>query len=150
MVYMADAANNSFNFDTGLKTFEINNNPDCTITFNPADAAFFDRLCQAAKNIATATEASEEHDLENYPKMEAKYRTEINNIFGEDICKRVFGLTSVAALGSNGYPVAYNFLMAIKNQCEADIKERTEKLKKNTAKYTDGYENENLQSASNT
>lgn len=136
---------NALNFDTGIKTFRINNDQDCTISFNPADSNFFDRLTTAAKNISMITDDADQDDK----SLETKYRAEINKIFNEDVCARIFGETSVCALGINGYPVAYNFLSAIKDQCETDVKERTAKLKKNTEKYTSGYDNEDIQSTTN-
>lgn len=139
---------NTLFFDTGVKTFRINNDQDCTISFNPADSNFFDRLTTAANNIANLTERTEDQ-LQDIQKLETKCRAEINKIFGEDVCTRIFGETSVCALGSNGYPVAYNFLSAIKDQCETDVKERTAKLKKNTEKYTSGYDDEDVQPAAN-
>ncbi len=139
---MAEIVNNTFDFDTGLKTFVVNNNPDCTITFNPADALFVEKISIAANNIARITEAmdnEEKGNVEPIQHIEKACRNELNKIFEYDICTSIFHNVSITALGSNGYPVAYNFLIALKEQCESYVSQRAEKLKENTKKYTSGY-----------
>lgn len=114
------------NFDTGLTTYTVNGK--CEISFNPADIAFvkrlfntFDALAKRQDNVEVESKELGGEDLfELAEQRNREMREQIDSIFGEPVCDKVFGSQSVYAM-AGGLPLWCNFLMAIIDEVDAAV-----------------------------
>ena len=113
-----------FNFDTGMKEFEIND--AVTVSFNPTDPEtikkifdVFDSLDakQAAykAEIARCGETKEIFDIAS--RRDAEMREVLDSLFGKPICEPLFGTMNVYEL-ADGLPVWCNLMLAIIDQID--------------------------------
>jgi len=138
----------SLNFDTGIKTFTINNDESRTITFNPADYDFIKRLessyekLEAAQNrwaaVAQAANGDVHQTMAAIDGAEKEIRDIIDEVFGGPVCDIVFRGISAYALAS-GAPLWANFLLAVYDECDANFiaqeKAASPRLQKLMKKY---------------
>ena len=100
-----------FNFDTGMKEFEIND--AVTVSFNPTDPETIKKIFdvfdsrdakQAAykAEIARCGETKEIFDIAS--RRDAEMREVLDSLFGKPICEPLFGTMNVYAL-ADGLPV---------------------------------------------
>lgn len=107
------------NFQTSRKTYTVNDR--CEISFDPADINFVNRLFDLMEKMEKIR-GGESQDVENVFKIAAQkdkeMRAEIDAVFGEPICEKVFGTTNVLS-PAGGLPLCMNFLMAIIDEVDA-------------------------------
>lgn len=133
------------NFDTGLVTYKVNG--QCEISFNPADVAFVRRLFNTFDNLSKQQDAIEGEDkdidgvklFELVEQREEKMRADIDSVFGDAVCDKLFGKVSVFAL-AGGLPLWCNFLMAVIDKIDAAIEEEQKQASPRVAKYMAKYE----------
>ncbi len=136
------------NFDTGLVTYKVNGRAE--ISFNPSDVGFVEKLFNTFDGLAKRQDAAENENsraegaalFELAKKRDKEMREEIDNIFGEPVCDRIFGNVNVFA-SADGMPLWCNFLLAVIDEIDASVEgmqERTsarvEKYKAKYAKYS--------------
>ena len=135
------------NFETGLVTYKVNGKAE--ISFNPSDVGFVEKLFNTFDGLAKRQDAAEEENrhvegaalFELARKRDKEMRAEIDNIFGEPICDRIFGNVNVFA-SADGMPLWCNFLLAVIDEIDASVdglqdraSARVEKYKAKYAKY---------------
>lgn len=132
------------NFDTGLKTYDING--VCEIQLNPTDSLLTSRLLSLVSRLDEKREQYardiENAEIENVfdiaSKFEADVRTEIDAALGAPVCEAVFGSMSVMSM-ANGLPVFCNLVFAILDEVDAGWERETAKTNARIAKYTAKY-----------
>lgn len=133
------------NFDTGLVTYKVNG--QCEISFNPADVAFVKRLFNTFDSLSKQQEDIEGENqvvdgaklFELVEQREKKMRADIDEVFGEPVCDKLFGKVSVFAL-AGGLPLWCNFLMAVIDKIDAAIEDEQKQASPRVAKYMAKYE----------
>lgn len=133
------------NFDTGLVTYKVNG--QCEISFNPADVAFVRRLFNTFDNLSKQQDAIEGEDqdvdgaklFDLVEQREKKMRADIDDVFGDAVCDKLFGKVSVFAL-AGGLPLWCNFLMAVIDKIDAAIEDEQKQASPRVAKYMAKYE----------
>ena len=133
------------NFDTGLVTYKVNGR--CEISFNPADVAFVRRLFNTFDNLSKQQDAiaGEDQDVDGaklfdlVEQREKKMRADIDDVFGDAVCDKLFGNVSVFAL-AGGLPLWCNFLMAVIDKIDAAIEDEQKQASPRVAKYMAKYE----------
>lgn len=113
------------NFSTGVETYVINGS--CEVRFNPSDNAFVARLHNVMDKLAKSQEEGErvfaEADTDGAKVFELarqrdkEMRADIDGIFGEPVCDKIFGRMNVYAL-AGGIPLWANFLLALCDEVE--------------------------------
>lgn len=135
-------------FDTGLVEFNVNG--VCTISFNPTDSGFVERLVGAfdvleqkqseyEKEARVAAEKENKKEIfEVARRRDTEMREIIDNVFERPVSAELFGHKNVYAMAS-GLPVWCNFMLAVVDEIDAAIsneqKATGERLKKYTEKY---------------
>lgn len=134
------------NINTGAKVEEYNIDGKIVLRFNPADATFVKNFNAAFKALAEAqselAEAAKNADDEAFFDASAATNTKLcgvlNDLFGEDICTPIWGTADLTAL-SDGLPLWFNFMMALIDEIDADMKSvkdvRSARLDAYLAKY---------------
>lgn len=95
---------NKIRVNTGTKFIEVNDNGDCIAI--KQDASFINKLIKMGKDIdkmyprvkALKTD-SEDYEKEIY-NISKELRDNINNLFGDDACKKIFGNGKVDVMPS--------------------------------------------------
>jgi hypothetical protein len=134
---------NIINFDNGKKSYVINGDENCVITFNTSDIAIVDRIKKAMNNIQTVAEGYEKRNIENddeanalFVEADREIRTQIDYIFGDKIADKAFGVTNCLSVCGSGSTIYENFLNAIVPIVEQDIKTAQRQANKRVEKYT--------------
>lgn len=134
------------NINTGAKVEEYNIDGKIVLRFNPADATFvknfnaaFKALAEAQSELAEAAKnADDEAFFEASAATNTKLRGILNDLFGDDICTPIWGTADLTAL-SDGLPLWFNFMMALIDEIDADMKNvkdvRSARLDAYLAKY---------------
>jgi len=132
---------NSITFETGLVTFDINNTGR-TVTFNPTDAGYAEKLRDLVDKLAAIEkqhESADEDVLTRLRTTDQDMRAEVDDFFGAGFCADVFGDARLLAL-SGGLTLIEQLLYAIVDQMDSSIREaeglRKQKLEKYTKKYS--------------
>lgn len=115
----------ALNFQTSKKTYTVNGN--CEISFNPTDISFVNRLFELMDKLEKQhNEPSQQpEDVFAYAAQRDKeMRAEIDALFGEPVCDKIFGSTNVLS-PSGGLPIAMNFLLALIDEIDAAAEEET-------------------------
>ena len=131
-------------FDTGLVTYKVNGGHE--ISFNPADVGFVKRLFTTFDGLAkqqedTQAEGKEmdgEELFEFAEQRDKQMRQQIDDIFGEPVCDKVFGGQSVYALAS-GLPLWCNFLMAVIDEVDTSVTAQQELASPRVERYMAKY-----------
>lgn len=114
-------------FDTGVREYEINDS--CTVRFNPCDPVFTERLFRVFDKLGRMQEDGEKENVgtddgeklfDLIRERDKEMRADIDSIFGEPVCDRIFAGIGVYAL-AGGLPLWANFLMAIIDEVDASI-----------------------------
>ena len=138
----------NINFDDGVKTFEINNDPNRVIRFNPSDLNLLNRLIEAEKNIKELIKGAQEFKKNSKDTMalfdklndvEKECRKQFNFIFGEEYDLIVFGQQSIFSV-SKGKTIMENFVDALIEEVSPIIKEEQAKFDKSVSKYKEQYD----------
>lgn len=132
------------NFDTGLKTYNING--VCEIRINPTDSLLTSRLLSLVGSIdekrekyASNIENADIKDIFDVAsRFDAEVRNEIDAALGAPVCDAVFGNMSVMAM-ADGLPVFCNLIFAILDEIDegwaSEVGKTSARISKYTAKY---------------
>lgn len=138
----------TLNFETGLKSFDINGDPEKVVHFCPTDFNFISRLFEAFSALEnrqtdyqakiTAEDATPEKALEVIAEADKDVRTIIDRAFEAPVSDIAFGnLSSLAIAG--GLPLWAGFLVAVMMECDENfVTQKTTvnpKLEKLIGKY---------------
>lgn len=138
----------NINFETGLKTFNINGDPDRTIAFAPSDAAFvrsvYDGLekldaCQQKYREQMDSTGDPEAILGLVDSCDKEVRVIIDGIFEQrGTSDTVFGELNTCGVAS-GMPIWAGFIIALISECDDYLstqeKATNPKLQKLLKKY---------------
>ena len=124
---------NTLSFETGLKTFDVNGDPEKTITFNPGDFNFIHKLYSAYTKLdslqkvyqlkAEKTESTEKL-LKIVHEADLEIRKVIDGVFDCPASDMVFGSQSAYAITTDGCPLWTGFLVAVMANCDETFTER--------------------------
>lgn len=129
----------TLNFQTSRKTYTVNGN--CEISFDPADINFVNRFMGLMERMEKQqSEPAKEVDnvFAEFARRDKEMRAEIDEVFGEPVCDKVFGSTNVFS-PAGGLPLCVNFLLAIVDEIDAASEQETKPSEKLTA-YIQKYE----------
>lgn len=138
----------TLSFETGIKTFDINGDPERAISFNPTDVNFIHRLYDAfgkleALRKANQLKAEKQQEtkkvLQIFHQEDLEIRRILDGVFGPAACAAAFGDLAANAVTSDGLPLWGGFIVAVLAQCDTAMVERQEarnpKLEALLAKY---------------
>ena len=137
------------NFDLGIKEYTVKGaNGNIVIRFCPTDANFARRAYETFNILEKKHKERAEHingntsnedAFEFTAKIDAEMRDAIDELFGCPICGGIFGTINLYA-SAGGSPIWLNFMNAVIDQFDDEIKRERflagEKAKKYTNKYT--------------
>jgi hypothetical protein len=107
------------NFQTSRKTYTVNDS--CEISFDPADIGFVNRLFNLMDKMEKQKD-TEPQGAENvfavFARKDKDMRAEIDAVFGEPVCDKVFGTTNIFS-PAGGLPLCMNFLLAVIDEVDA-------------------------------
>ena len=134
---------NRLNFNTGRVTYTVNGN--CEISFNPSDAEFAEKLFDVFSNFAKKYEQADknpEHDPADVffvlRERDKWMRSEIDNLFGEPVCDKLFGNMSLCAL-ADGLPVWANFMLSVIDEIDQAITKEQKETNPRVQRYMQKY-----------
>lgn len=107
------------NFHTSRKTYVVNDG--CEISFDPADIGFVNRLFDLLEKMEkqqSAAQVTEENVFEEFSRRDKEMRAEIDAVFEDAVCQKVFGTTNVFS-PAGGLPICMNFLLAVIDEIDA-------------------------------
>lgn len=132
------------NFQTGRKTYTVNDG--CEITFDPTDAQFAGKVVKAFRNCIDIQKNGAPKQLVDIDelvsvteKMTADIRAEIDEVFSEGVCDKVFGGSSPIAIADD-LPVWANFLMAVIDEIDQNTPEGQTRARERVQHYMSKYE----------
>lgn len=135
---------NQINISTGQVTYTINGN--CEISFNPADADFagrvlaaFEKCSEICSNTTVDPQSGVSALMETARKIDTEIRKEIDDLFGEPVCDKIFGRVNAISLAA-GLPVWANFLMAVIDEMDKAITEAKKQANPRVRQYIQKYE----------
>lgn len=132
-------------FDTGLVTYKVNGT--CEITFNPGDIGFVKKLFDLFDRLSNRQDTAEKESekdvdgrklFEMTEKWDAEMRSDIDQLFGENVSRALFPQVSVFAL-AGGFPLWANFLMAIIDEIDGNLAQEEQKARARVDKYMQKY-----------
>ena len=127
----------SLNFDSGVKEYEINGDPNRVLRVNPTDFGIVDRINKAKDELDKLHITS---DLNGMTELDKVVRTQIDEIFGVGSSDVIFGETNSASF-AGGQPVFLIFLDCIIPEIERVVGEERKKSAAKIQKYTSQVEN---------
>lgn len=127
----------SLNFDSGVKEYEINGDPNRVLRVNPTDFGIVDRINKAKDELDKLHITS---DLNGMTELDKIVRAQIDEIFGTGSADVIFGETNSASF-AGGQPVFLNFLDCIIPEIERVVGEERKKSAAKIQKYTSQVEN---------
>ena len=126
----------NLSFESGIKEYTINGDPNRVIRINPSDFAIVARAEKAKAALEKLhIDPGEEHMNEALIAMDKTVREQIDLIFGEGTAKTAFGDINCTSL-AGGSPIFMNFLNAILPEIEKVVGEEKRKSDARIAKYT--------------
>jgi hypothetical protein len=132
----------TINFDSGLKSFALDNEGKRTITFNPSDFAIITRFNESKDSLEQLTKSLESRDKLNESEAadvlkscDNSMRKIIDYVLNAPVCDAAFGGTNCCSY-AGGQIVAINFLNAVLKVVKDCITEQAAKTAKNVQKYT--------------
>ena len=126
----------NLDFDSGIKEYTINGDPNRVIRINPSDFGIVARAEKAKAELEKLhIDPGEEHMSEALTTMDKSVREQIDLIFGEGTAKKAFGEINCTSL-AGGSPIFMNFLNAILPEIEKVVGEEKRKSDARIAKYT--------------
>lgn len=132
------------NFDDGLVQFNVNGK--ATITFNPTDSAFVERLYEAFETLdkrqdeykARVDKIGDKREIFDLAKQQdAEMREIIDGVLGP-VSDPIFGSMNVYAM-ANGLPVWCNLLLAVMDEVDTTFSREQKATNPRVAKYTAKY-----------
>jgi len=116
----------TLNFDTGVKTFDINGDPERTISFAPSDTEFVRRLYDSMETLDAmqmkyqgklANAQDPAALLDEVAAADKEVRAIIDGVFATPVSGAVFGSANCCGVAS-GMPVWANFLVSVISECD--------------------------------
>lgn len=124
----------SINFNTGYKTYAINEDESNVVRINVADLSLKSRIKEMYTRILELEvkyKDVEKPTDEEFAEVDKAIKSEINYAFGTDICTPAFGLLNcMTILPESGKSVVQSFLEALLPIIQNDIEEYAAKIKK--------------------
>lgn len=127
----------SLNFDSGVKEYEINGDPNRVLRINPSDFGIIERINKAKDAL---DELHITPDIDGMVELDKVVRAQIDEIFGTGSADVIFGETNSASF-AGGQPVFLNFLDSIIPEIERVVGEERKKSAAKIQKYTSQVEN---------
>lgn len=128
------------NFQTGRKTYTVNGGAE--ISFDPTDIYFANRLFDLLNKMEAQQNREAPADPANVfaaaAERDVQMRAEIDAVFGEPVCDKVFGSVNVFS-PADGLPLCMNFIMALIDEIDASADAET-KASPRMAAYMQKYE----------
>lgn len=128
------------NFQTSRKTYTVNCGAE--ISFDPTDISFVNRLFSLVEKLEkqqNESGAATPGDIFVVAaKRDAEMRADIDAVFGEPVCDKVFGKVNVFS-PAGGLPMCMNFFLAIIDEIDAAAEEET-KISPQLSAYMQKYE----------
>lgn len=147
------------NYDDGYKNIQLGDDPNRVIRINPTDAKFLNRMADFDVKSEKIREKYKDVDLNKITELQDLNETDpefdklkdaaetadqldcamkelINEIFGYDICKTVFGSESCLS-PVNGQPLFINFMQCIFGYIAKASAEEKQKSQEKLNKYTE-------------
>lgn len=113
------------NFQTGRKTYTVNEG--CEISFDPADIRFVNGLFDLFEKLEKQQDEQPQNPENAFvyaAQRDRELRTQIDALFEEPVCEKIFGRTNVLS-PAGGLPVAMNFLLALIDEVDAAAEKET-------------------------
>ena len=131
-------------FDTGVVSYDING--AVSITFNPTDAAFVERLFNTFDELDKKQEAYKaevkglqlKEVFEVARRRDAEMRDMVDGVLDAPVCDALFGDMNVYAL-ANGLPVWANLLLAIMDEIDTSYAREQKLTNARIRKYSEKY-----------
>lgn len=104
------------NFEDGRKAYKVNGG--CEIRFNPTDIGLVEGIFALVEKVEAQQRddaSMVDTDLDVFDisrQRDTQMRADIDALFGEDVCDKIFGKTNVFS-PANGLPLCMNFFMAL-------------------------------------
>lgn len=131
--------------ETGVVTYNLND--CCTVSFNPTDSAFAERLFDGFSQLDKKQQEYRSADLGSLDNKDVfqiardrdrEMREIINDVFGMDICKPLFGGMNVYAL-AQGLPLWANLMLAVIDKMDEALTRERAAANPRIEKYTKKY-----------
>lgn len=110
----------TLNFQTSRKNYTVNDG--AVISFDPTDINFVNRLFDLMDKLEKRQNEEAPQRPEDVfavaARVDAELRAEIDAVFDEPVCDKVFGKTNVLS-PAGGLPVYMNFLLAVIDEIDA-------------------------------
>lgn len=133
------------NLDLGVKEYPIETeNGKYTIKFNPTDIAMLNRITDLIETIANKgkelniNEENKNSTFEKCIQYDKYIRTELDQLFGENLCDTIFGQHNLNA-SSNGFPLWLNFVLAVVDEFDKGLLEEKNKVNPRLEGYLKKY-----------
>ena len=132
--------------DTGVVTYDLNGK--VSISFNPTDISFVERLFDSFNSLESNYERYQEEVSKMGDKREIfrlmrerdeEMRHMINEALGADVCEPLFGSMNVFSLDSSGLPVWANLVLSIIDVIDTAFSREQKVTNPRLAKYLDKY-----------
>lgn len=133
------------NFETGLVEFDINGK--ITVSFNPTDSNFIERLYATFEELDRKQEQyksdiekmADKRKVFDYAKeRDTEMRGMIDDVFGAPVSDALFGDMNVYAV-AGGLPVWCNLMLAVMNEVDSTFAREQKATNPRIAKYTAKY-----------
>lgn len=131
----------NISFETGVKEYTINNDPDRVLRINMADEnilpnlkASFDRCKEQIKKMGKENPTPEE-TLAEISEIDNYIRSEFDRVLYPGASETVFGNMNLMTLTDSGTTVYENFMRVFIDLISSDMKKKYEKSMKNVEKY---------------
>ena len=132
----------NLSFDSGLRSFTINNDPDRVIRFDPTDIGMIDRLENAANKIQKmANNMPEDTDPRAAIRSLDTFAREcVDEVFPEPVCDTVFGKACCVSVTPSGDLQVVSFLHSVVEEIKSSMASANRAAEKRQAKYLDKYQ----------
>lgn len=127
----------SINFNTGYKTYAINEDENNVIRVNLADLNLQTRLKNLYGEITQLGDKYrdvKELTPEQFTELDSEIKEKVNKAFGTDVCTPAFGVVNCLSIIEDNKPVIQLFLEAFMPIIEKDVNKYLETLNKNKVK----------------
>ena len=130
--------------DTGLVEYCLNNK--VSVSFNPTDVVFLERLTQTLEKLDALQEelneartALTEADVFPFAKaQDKKMRAVLDALFAVPVCEALFASMNLYA-SAGGFPVWANLVLAVYEEVESAMQGELTAREQRIAKYVDKY-----------